>query len=399
LISIDEIQKAAASLKNSILRTPLVHSPSLSRIFGGEIFLKLENLQKTGAFKIRGATYKLHKHRDQIGPGGVVAASAGNHAQGVALAARQLGVPATIVMPEWVSISKEESTRSYGGEVVIAGKSIGETLAEARRVADTGKLFIHPFDDRDIIIGQATVGVEILEDLPTPDLLVVPIGGGGLISGIAAAARAMSPETRIVGVQSAECPSAYEALMQGRITEVEGRSSIADGISVRTVGQQTFAIMRECIEEVVLAEEDQIAAAILLLLEKEKILAEGAGATPLAAVMNGAVKIPRGGRTVLVVSGGNVDSPLLGRIINQGLLKDGRVMRVRVRMADVPGSLARLLALVAGLKANVLHIYHDRRVRGMPLYVTHVELELETRGPAHLKEIETALVAAGYRIE
>jgi threonine dehydratase len=399
VITIDEINAAAAAIKDRVLRTPLVRSPALSRMFGGEIFLKLENLQKTGAFKIRGATYKLQKHLGQIGPGGVVAASAGNHAQGVALAARQFGVPATIVMPEWVSISKEEATRGYGGNVVIAGQSIGECLTEARRISETGKLFIHPFDDRDIIVGQATVGVEIFADLPDADLVVVPIGGGGLISGIAAAARILNPETRIVGVQSALCPSAYEALMLGRITEVAGRSSIADGISVRAVGKQTFAIMRECVEEVVLAEEDQIAAAILLLLEKEKILAEGSGAAPLAALMNGAVKLPREGKTVLVISGGNVDSPLLGRIISQGLLKDGRVMRVRVRMADVPGSLARLLALVADLKANVLHIYHDRTVKGIPLYVTQVELELETRGPAHLSEIETALLAAGYRLQ
>lgn len=399
MITIDEINAAAAAIKDRVLRTPLVRSPALSRMFGGEIFLKLENLQKTGAFKIRGATYKLQKHLGQIGPGGVVAASAGNHAQGVALAARQFGVPATIVMPEWVSISKEEATRGYGGNVVIAGQSIDECLTEARRISETGKLFIHPFDDRDIIVGQATVGVEIFADLPDADLVVVPIGGGGLISGIAAAARILNPETRIVGVQSALCPSAYEALMLGRITEVAGRSSIADGISVRAVGKQTFAIMRECVEEVVLAEEDQIAAAILLLLEKEKILAEGSGAAPLAALMNGAVKLPREGKTVLVISGGNVDSPLLGRIISQGLLKDGRVMRVRVRMADVPGSLARLLALVADLKANVLHIYHDRTVKGIPLYVSQVELELETRGPAHLSEIETALLAAGYRLQ
>jgi threonine dehydratase len=397
-ISIAEIRKAATAINRMVLRTPLVPSPALSRLYGGEILLKLENLQKTGAFKIRGATHKLQKYLGKIGPGGVVAASAGNHAQGVALAARQLAVPATIVMPEWVSISKEEATRGYGGKVVIAGQSIGECLAEARRIADTGALFIHPFDDRDVIVGQATVGLEIFADLPDPDQVVVPIGGGGLMAGIAAAARAISPRTRIVGVQSAACPSAYEALKRGNIVEVVGRSAIADGISVKAIGERPFAVMRECVDEVVLTAEEQIAAAVLLLLEKEKILAEGSGAAPLAGVMNGAVKIPRNGKTVLVISGGNVDSPLLGRIISQGLLKDGRVMRVRVRMADVPGSLARLLALVAELKANVLHIYHDRNVMDTPLYVTHVALELETRGLSHVKTIETTLLKAGYHL-
>lgn len=399
MIAIEQFRQAAARIEDKILKTPLVNSPALSRMFGGEIYLKLENLQKTGSFKIRGATFKLLKCMADIGPGGVVTASAGNHAQGVALAARQLGIPATIVMPEWVSISKEEATRMYGGNVVISGQSIGECLDEAQRLSREGRLFVHPFDDADVITGQGTVGLEIFDDMPDADVVVVPVGGGGLISGIAAVAKAIAPDTQIIGVQTAGCPSAYDAIMKGRITQVDGKSSIADGISVRKVGQLTFDIIQKCVDELVLVEEEQIAAAILMLLEREKILAEGAGAAPLAAVMNGAVGVPQGGKTVLVISGGNVDSPLLGRIISQGLIKSGRVMRIRVRMADVPGALARLLALVADLKANVLHIYHDRSVRGIPLFVTHVELELETRGPTHLKEIETALLAAGYRLE
>ena len=206
-------------------------------------------------------------------------------------------------------------------------------------------------------------------------------------------------DTRIVGVQAAACPSAYESYLKGRRTAVEGRSSIADGISVKQVGRRTFDIVQEQVEAIVLVEEEQIAAAILLLLEHQKILAEGSGAAPLAALMNGSVKVPRDGRTVLVISGGNVDSPLLERIIGQGLIKHGRILRVRIRMADVPGSLARLLDLVAERKANVLHIYHDRYVRDVPIYVTHVELELETRGPRHVKEIETALSQAGYEFQ
>jgi threonine dehydratase len=338
------------------------------------------------------------KRANDIGPAGVVAASAGNHAQGLALAAKQLDIPATIVMPEWVSISKEQATRMYGAEVVTFGQSIDQCLEKAQRMALKGKLFVHPFDDEDIITGQGTAGLEIFADLENPDLVVVPIGGGGLISGIVSAAMNVSPETKIVGVQAAACPSAYEAVMTGQITQVKGRSSIADGISVKKVGQLAFDIIQKGVDEIVVADEEQIAAAILLLLEREKILAEGAGAAPLAALMNGSIKIPQEGKTVLVISGGNVDSPLLGRIISQGLTLHGRVMRVAIRMADVPGSLSNLLALIAGTKANVLHIYHDRNVRGIPLYVTHVELELETRGPAHVKEITDTLQSAGYDI-
>jgi threonine dehydratase len=398
MISLKNLRQAAAQIQNWIVKTPLVHSPVLSRIFGGDVYLKLENLQKTGSFKIRGASHKLLTCSAEIGPGGVVAASAGNHAQGLALAAKQLNIPATIVMPEWVSITKEEATRMYGAEVITFGQSIGECLEEAQRLASKGKLFIHPFDDEDIITGQGTAGLEIFDELARPDLVVVPVGGGGLISGIVSAAISLSPETRIVGVQAAACPSAYEALMTGRITEVEGRSSIADGISVKKIGHLTFDIIKKGVDEIVMADEEQIAAAILLLLEREKILAEGSGAAPLAALMNGALKIPKEGKTVLVISGGNVDSPLLGRIINQGLTLHGRVMRVRIRMADIPGSLSNLLSLIAATKANVLHIYHDRSVRGTPLYVTHVELELETRGPAHVKEISETLQSAGYDI-
>ena len=396
MIPLEDIRRAAELIKETAIVTPLIFSPALSRMFGGDIHLKLENLQTTGSFKIRGATYKLAKHRDRIGPLGVVAASAGNHAQGIALAAAEAGLPATIVMPEWVSISKQEATRSYGGEVVIHGQSVAESLAKAEELSSGGKTFIHPFDDADIITGQATVGLEIFDELPEPDLIVAPVGGGGLIAGIAAATQAIRPDTQVIGVQSSACPSAYESVFRGQITPVEGRSSIADGISVKSVGRLTFDIIQKYVDELVLVDETEIAAAILLLLERKKILSEGAGAAPLAAVLNGSVKVPRQGNTVLVISGGNVDSPLLGRIISQGLIKNGRVLRLRVRMADIPGSLAKLLALIAGLEANVLHIYHDRKVRDVPIYVTHVELELETRGAAHVKKINEALDEAGY---
>lgn len=399
MIPIEDIRQAARAMESMVLKTPLLHSPALSRMFGGQIYLKLENLQKTGSFKIRGATYKLLQCRDRIGAGGVVAASAGNHAQGVALAARQLGVEAAIVMPEWVSISKQEATRTYQGKVIIHGQSVDESLEKARELARQDRTFIHPFDDPEVITGQGTIGLEIFAQLEDPDLIVVPVGGGGLISGIASVARQLRPDTQVVGVQAAECPGAYESFLKGGITPAQGKSSIADGISVKQIGEHTFDIIRSCVDDMVLVEDEQIAAAVLMLLERKKILAEGSGAAPLAAVLTGAVKLPRGGNTVLVISGGNVDSPLLGRIIDQGLIKSGRVMRVQVRMPDVPGSLAQLLQRVAETRANVLHIFHDRHVRGTPLYVTHVRLELETRGPGHVREIERALAESGYTFE
>jgi threonine dehydratase len=398
MISIEKVKQAANLIKGKVIKTPLVYSPSLSHMFGGEIYLKLENLQKTGSFKIRGATYCILKNKDEIGPGGVVAASAGNHAQGVALAARQANIPATIVMPEWASISKQEATRAYGGGVVIAGQTLGESIKKAEEMVQEGKTFIHPFDDPDIIAGQGTVALEIFDDLKETDMILAPIGGGGFISGIASTVKSIRPEVKVIGVQSAACPSAYESCRKGKITRVDSKQSIADGISVKQVGELNFHIIRKSVDDVVLVEEDHIAAAILLLLERKKILAEGAGAVSLAALLNGSVAVPRGSKVVLLISGGNVDSSLLGRIISQGLLKNGRTMRFRVRLDDTPGSLAKLLTLISALKANVLHIVHERNVKDLPIYVTRVDLELETRGTTHVDEITRELNTAGYEL-
>ena len=386
-------------IKGKVIRTPLIYSPSLSEMFGGEIYLKLENLQKTGSFKIRGAMYYILTNKDKIGHSGVVAASAGNHAQGVALAASQARIPATIIMPEWASISKQEATRGYGGEIVIEGKSLGESLIKAEEMALGGKIFIHPFNDPDIITGQGTIAHEIIEDLKKIDMIIVPVGGGGLISGIGAFVKSLIPTIKVIGVQSAACPSAYESYYRRKITKVSSQYSIADGISVKQVGELNFEIIRKYVDDVVLVEEDQIAAAILLLLERKKILAEGSGAVSLAALLNGSIKISRKDRVVLLISGGNVDSSLLGRILSQGMLKNGRIMRIRVRLSDTPGSLSQLLIIISALKANVLHIYHDRNVRNLPIYVTHVDLELETRSHKHVEEIAQKLTIAGYDFE
>jgi threonine dehydratase len=263
-------------------------------------------------------------------------------------------------------------------------------------MAAEGSMFIHPFDDPEIIAGQGTVGLEVLADLADADMILVPVGGGGLISGIAAAVKSLRPRIRVVGVQAAACPSALESRQRGERVRTSASQSIADGITVKRIGQENFSMIERLVDDIVVVEEEQIAAAILMLLERKKILAEGAGAVPLAALLNGAVTPEAGKKTVLIISGGNVDSPLLGRIIRKGLLKNGRILRLKINLNDVPGALSTLLRLIARLKANVLHISHDRDVKDLPIHMSYVELELETRGPDHIDEIKSALTRAGH---
>ena len=397
-IDLEDVRRAARLLEGRVIRTPLVHSPTFSRMAGSQVYLKLECLQTGGSFKVRGATYKLLRRREEMGTGGVVAASAGNHAQGVALAARAAGVCATIVMPVWASAGKQEATRGYGAEVILAGDSLAESISVAKRIAGDGRLFIHPYDDLEIITGQGTMGLEILEDLPDPDVVVVPIGGGGIISGVATAIKGLKPETRIVGVQAAACPSAHQALREGRRVKVEAKRSIADGISVKEIGEANYPIIRQLVDEVVLVEEEEIASAVLALLERKKVLAEGAGAAPLAALLASKILIPKGGKVVLLISGGNLDPPLLERVIRQGLMKNGRIMRFSACIDDVPGSLARLLGTVAEEGGNVLSIHHARGGLDHSLFRTRVELEVEARGFDHIDEMREALEARGYEI-
>lgn len=398
MITLSHIRAAAKRIQTDILSTPLVFSPALSHMFNGDVYLKMENLQKTGSFKARGAMNLITAMRDQIPKAGVVAASAGNHAQGVALAARQAGLPATIVMPVGSSISKQEATRNYGGQVVLEGRTVSESLLAARELAKDGRKFIHPFDDALIMAGQGTVALEIIETLPDVDRVIVPVGGGGLIAGMAVALKALKPDVKITGVQAAVCPSAVEAIRKGAVIEVPGATSIADGIAVRQTGAAPFEIIRDLVDRIVVVEEEQIAAAILLLMERKKIVAEGAGAVALAALMSKIVRIKPGEKTVLLISGGNLDSPLLGRIIRKGLIQSGRIMRVNVMLADVPGALAQLLKQIADRQANVLHIHHNRSRRDFPVNITAVELELETRGEAHIAEIERSLRDTGYTL-
>jgi threonine dehydratase len=397
--SSDEIKRAADVLKGRVIRTPLVYSPTFSKLAGLEVYLKLENLQATGSFKIRGATYKILTEYDRMGKEGVVAASAGNHAQGVALAASRAGLVSTIVMPEWASISKQEATRGYGGKVILEGQSLADSIKKALELAEEGKTFIHPFDDPSIIAGQGTIGLEIMEELPDVDLIAVPVGGGGLISGIAVAAVAVRPGIRIVGVQAEACPSALKAMESGERVTVEAFRSIADGITVRQIGGIAFDIVSKQVDRIILVNEDLIAEAVIVLLERKKVLAEGAGAVCAAALLSGAIKAPAGAKIVLVISGGNIDISLLDRVIRKGMSRNGRIMRFSVRLDDVPGALARLLGVIAGAKANVLQIYHNRGGADMSIHQTQVDLEIETRNFEHIREIEAVLERAGYKMD
>jgi threonine dehydratase len=399
MITLSEIREAREQIAPHIIRTPLVYSPTFSSMSGYEVSLKLETMQKAGSFKVRGAMNRILSRRNEIGKNGVVAASAGNHAQGVAVAARLAGVPATVVMPVWASVSKQAAARSYGAAVFLSGANLEESIRHAQDLAKGGMTYIPAFDDPEIIAGQGTVGLEILEDLPETDLILVPIGGGGLITGITVAAKGMDPRVRVWGVQAAACPSAVEAVKAGGPVLVEAGATLADGIRVRQVGDFAFPIIRDLVEEIVLVEEEEIARAMLLLLERKRVIAEGAGAAPLAALLSGKVKIRQGSRVVLVVSGGNVDTPLLDRVIHQGLVRNGRVLQAEVVLEDVPGALARLLSVIATAGGNILQIHHVRGGRDLRVQAVRVALEVETRDEEHRRGVVMEVEKAGYQIQ
>ncbi|MDD1653454.1 MAG: threonine ammonia-lyase [Methanomicrobiales archaeon] len=398
MVSLPDIEAARTLIRPHVIRTPLVHSPTLSGMAGAEVFLKLEAMQKGGSFKIRGALTHILSRRGEMGTGGVVAASAGNHAQGVALAARLAGVPATVVMPEWASISKQAATRAYGAEVILHGTSLEESLDRARELAGEGRTMVHAYNDPLVIAGQGTIGLEILEDLPTVDQVIVPVGGGGLIAGIAIAIRGRNPGVRVTGVQAAACPSAVEALGAGKPVTVESRRTLADGIRVRRVGDIPFPVIRDLVDRVVLVGEDAIADAMLLLLERKKVLAEGAGAAPLAALLSGSAGIAPGSRVVLVVSGGNLDIPLLERVIRRGLVRTGRVLHLTATLEDAPGILASMLTVIGSQGGNILHIHHGRGDPGISVTAVRLDLVIETRGPDHSRRIMDELEREGYTV-
>jgi threonine dehydratase len=394
----EEIESARNKIRRAILRTPMIYSDTFSKLTGKEVFLKLENLQKTGSFKIRGAYYKLSQFTPSMKSRGVVAASAGNHAQGMALASSILGIHSTIVMPEGVSLAKQMATQAYGGEVVIFGQNTEEALHYAKRLTEGGKFFIHPFDDEQVIAGQGTIGLEILEEVPGVEAIIVPIGGGGLVSGIATIVKKRKPNVKVIGVQSSQVPSAYYSLKRKRIVEVKAKPTLADGIAVQRVGEITFPLIQKGVDEIVTVEEDEIASAILMLMERKRIVAEGAGATPLAALLSKRLKT-RLKKIVLVISGGNIDFHLLDRIIEKGLAQTGRLVRMSILLRDVPGALARLTSLVAQHRANILHIIHERATKDIPIGFSKVILVLETRGPDHIREIKKGFKEKGYSLQ
>ncbi|HUU75639.1 MAG TPA: threonine ammonia-lyase [Methanoregulaceae archaeon] len=399
MVSLSDIQTAAETIKEHVIRTPLVFSPTFSEMTGARVYLKLEAMQKAGSFKVRGASNLILSRRQEIGDRGVIAASAGNHAQGVAVAAGMAGIPATIIMPEWVSLSKQEASVGYGARVILSGASLEESIVHARKLAEEKDLtFIHPYDDPAIIAGQGTIGLEILEDLPDCDHILVPVGGGGLIAGIATAAKALRPDVRITGVQAAACPSAAEALRTGGPVAVESLPTIADGIRVKKTGDLTYPVIRDLVDNVVLVDEHETRRAVMLLLERKKVLSEGAGAVPLAALLSGKVTVRKGERIVAVISGGNVDSFLLERLFRVGLFDAGRIMQCSVILEDGPQTLPALLEHLGQSGAVITMVHPVRADPGLPLHQIRVDLELEIRGPAHREKILSSLQEEGYRV-
>ena len=393
------ILEADDRLAKRVRRTELIHSHHFSEKLGVPLYFKCENLQRTGSFKIRGAlNFMTAQPRENLA-NGVITASAGNHAQGVAFSADLLGVKSTVYMPESTPPQKVFATRDYGAEVVLTGMNFDEAYAAAVKAGkESGALFVHPFDDMLVMAGQGTIGLELLQELPDLANILIPIGGGGLISGIASAIKETHPHVRIIGVEAAAAPSMHFSLKKERVMETPLAFSLADGIAVKRVGKKTFPIVRELVDEVVLVEEEEIAQAIVALLERTKLLVEGAGAVTLAAISNGrAGNIS--GKTVCLLSGGNIDVRTIAIVVERGLLAAGRYLKLKVELADIPGSLAQLSTDVAATRANIYLITHDRRSIALPVGRTEVLLELETRGYEHIEEVIGYLGGKGYDVE
>ena len=398
-VSLSSIQAARTRIGEAIHISPCQLSHHLSELTGLPLHLKLENLQRTGAFKERGALNKLLTLSEAERKRGVIAASAGNHAQGVAFHATVRGIRAQIVMPLATPLVKIAATRNYGAEVILHGASYDEACEEALRLQrEQGLTFIHPFDDAEVISGQGTIGLELLEQVPDIEAVVVPIGGGGLISGIACALKETNPNIRVVGVEPAGLPSMLRAREAGKPVTIAPKATIADGIAVRRAGDLTLPLVSRYVDEIVTVDDEEIASAILLLLEQEKTLAEGAGAAALAAVVQAKTNLrPR--RTVVLVCGGNIDVTLLAKIIERGLVKDGRLLRIRVYLQDRPGALFTLTEILARERANIVETLHNRAYYGVSLGETVIDVTLETRGASHITAISHALREAGFRFE
>ena len=399
LVTLEQVEAARKRIQDRIYLSPCARSETLSRASDTHAFLKLENLQMTGAYKERGALNKLLSMPEPERARGLIAASAGNHAQAVAYHAGRLGVAATIIMPEATPLLKVVNTRGHGARVVLHGSNYDEAYAEARRLEQVeGLTFIHPFDDPAIIAGQGTVALELLEQVPDLDAVLVPVGGGGLIAGMAAALKAASPRTRVVGVEAEVIACMLASLEEGHLVTVDAASTLADGIAVKRGGELTFEHVKEYVDEIVTVSEEEIASAILYLLEKEKTVVEGAGAVGVAALLNRKVHGLEGKRVVAVLSGGNIDVNVVARVIERGLAKEGRLARVNVHLLDKPGQLAKVSQVVAAHRANVIEVHHTRAF-SQRFGDTTLQLTLETRGVDHVEEILRALRERGYHVE
>lgn len=395
-----EIEDARERLDGIVWQTPMETSSYLTAVAGHQVHLKVESLQRTGSYKIRGAYNRLSRLTSDERARGVVAASAGNHAQGVALAARELGIPATIFMPIGVALPKLQATRDYGADVVLHGHIVDETLMAAAEFAErTGATLIPPFDHHDIVAGQGTVGLELLEQVPEVRNVIVPVGGGGLISGIASAlaqwTEGSGSPVRVIGVQAENAAPYPVSLAAGRVTQIPITGTIADGIAVAAPGRLNFDIIRRTVDDIVTVDDDEITKALLVLLERAKLVVEPAGAVGIAALLNGAITVD--GPTVIILSGGNIDPMLMERIIAHGLGASERYLKLRIPLPDRPGQLARTAELVAEANANVVEVLHTRHGSGLQISEVELELHIETRGPEHAEAVLTKLRDAGYR--
>jgi threonine dehydratase len=382
-------------LQGQVVRTPLIHAPRLSDMLGCDLYLKLENQQFTGSFKDRGSYVKLLNLPEEVKATGVIAMSAGNHAQGTAYHAARLGIPATIVMPLTAPFSKVERTRSLGARVVQSGESIDEAAQTARELMEAeGLTFVHPYDDPDTIAGQGTIGLEMLEDQPDLDTIVVPIGGGGVMAGTAIAGHALKPELEFLGVEAALYPSMAQAIRGDQPSS--GGVSLADGIAVKTPGKLTRPVVERLVRDIVLLDEAEIESAVCALSEYQKVVAEGAGAAPLGAVVQRRDELA-GKRVGLVICGGNIDTRVLASVLMRGLVRDGRLVRLRVTIHDAPGVLARISGLIGNTGGNIVEVYHQRLFHDVPVRQAEIDTVVETRNADHVQEIIRALEGGGFR--
>ena len=396
MLTLDNIYRASNVLRQVVRKTDLVYAPKLNP--GADIYLKTENLQLTGSFKVRGAYYKMSKLSEEEKAHGVVACSAGNHAQGVALAAQKSGIKATICLPDGAPISKIEATKSYGADVCLVEGVYDDAYKKALELRDEcGYTFIHPFNDEDVIAGQGTIALEIEDQLPSLDAVIVPIGGGGLISGIAYAMKAINPAVKVYGVQAAGAPSMFNSVRDGEIGELSSVSTIADGIAVKKPGDVTFDICSKYVDEIATVTEDEIAAAILALMEQHKLVTEGAGAVAVAAAMFNKFDLS-GKKVVCLLSGGNIDVTILSRVIERGLLMSGRTCQMMVELMDKPGQLKNVSRIIADMGGNVISVHHERASEGSDINGCYLRLILETRNFAHIEEIKKALTDFGFKL-